>query len=117
MTIIGSFLKGCALGLLASAMSIGLAIVLIGLAGMVSAQSANCGPHDAVVARLAAGYGESRRSIALGANNAVVETFVSAETGSWTITVTAPGGPTCLVASGQSYQAVNEPLPPPGEDS
>ena len=117
MTMIGSFLKGCALGLLASAMGIGLAIVLIGLAGMVSAQSANCGPHDVVAARLASGYGESRRSIALGANNSVVETFASTETGSWTITVTAPGGPTCLVASGQSYQAVNEPLPPPGEDS
>ena len=50
-------------------------------------------------------------------NNAVVETFVSAQTGTWTITVNTPNGTTCLVASGQSYQAVNDPLPPPGEDS
>lgn len=75
------------------------------------AQTANCGPHDVVVARLATGYGESRQSIALGANNTVVETFASAETGSWTITVTTPDGPTCLVASGQEYQYLAEALP------
>ena len=83
----------------------------------VLAQSANCGPHDVVVARLATSYGETLRSIALGSNNTVVETFASAETSSWTITVTTAGGPTCLVASGQSYQAVDVPLPPPGEES
>ena len=77
----------------------------------VHAQSANCGPHDLIVLRLASGYGESRQSIALGANNTVVETFASAESGSWTITVTTPDGPTCLVASGQSYQYLAEALP------
>ena len=92
-------------------------LVFMVLAPLAYAQSANCGPHDVVAARLASGYGENRRSVALGANNTVVETFVSEASGSWTITVTTPGGPTCLVASGQSYQAVNEPLPPQGEDS
>jgi hypothetical protein len=82
-----------------------------GAALPVFAQSTNCGAHDVVVARLATGYGESRQSIALGANNTVVETFASAETGSWTITVTTPDGPTCLVASGQSYQYLAEALP------
>ena len=82
------------------------------LAAPVSAQSArNCAAHEAVVARLAEAYGESRQSIGLGANNAVVEVFASAETGTWTITVTAPGGPTCLVAAGQAYQQVAEALP------
>jgi hypothetical protein len=77
----------------------------------VQAQSASCGPHDRVVAGLATGYGESRQSIALGNNNTVVETFASEETGTWTITVTTADGPTCLVASGQSYQYVAEALP------
>jgi NAD(P)H-dependent flavin oxidoreductase YrpB (nitropropane dioxygenase family) len=66
-----------------------------------------CAPHADVVAD---GYGETRRSIALGANNTVVETFAS-EGGSWTITVTTPGWPTCLVAAGQAWQATNDPLP------
>ena len=87
------------------------------MAGPAQSQSANCGPHDIVVARLATGYGEVRQALALGANNSVLEIFASDVSGTWTITVTTPDGPTCLVASGQSYQAVTEPLPPPGEDS
>ncbi len=94
------------------AQTLALAFGLAG-AGMVPAfaQSTNCGPHDRVVAGLATGYGESRQSIALGSNNTVVETFASEQTGTWTITVTTPDGPTCLVASGQSYQYVAEALP------
>lgn len=83
-----------------------------------SAQNArNCAPRDAVVDRLAEGYGESRQSMGLGANNAVVEVFASDETGTWTITVTTPNGLTCLVASGQSYEELAEALPAKGNDA
>lgn len=94
------------------AQTLGLAIG-VGLLGpgLAAAQSTNCGPHDRVVEGLAKGYGEARVSMALGSNNTVVETFASAETGTWTITVTTPDGPTCLVASGQSYQYLAEALP------
>jgi len=88
----------------------GLALALA-CGGPAYAQSGNCAPHDLVVERLASGYGESRQSIALGANNSVVEVFASAESGSWTITITAPGGLTCLVASGQAYEYLAEALP------
>ena len=88
-------------------------------AGTVAAQAQqrNCGPREVVVARLAEGYGETRQSIGLGANNAVVEVFASEETGSWTITVTTPNGMTCLVASGQAYEALAEALPAKGNDA
>ena len=65
-------------------------------------QARNCGPREIVVERLAEGYGETRQSIGLGANNAVIEVFASEESGTWTITVTTPNGQTCLVASGQA---------------
>ncbi|WP_375280721.1 hypothetical protein [Pseudooctadecabacter sp.] len=81
------------------------------MASAPAAQSRNCGPHAVVVERLAAGYGESRQSIGMSSNNTVVEVFASTETGTWTITVTQPGGPTCLVASGEAYQNLNEDLP------
>lgn len=81
------------------------------LASPAAAQGASCGTHEAVTARLAEGWGESRQAIGLGADNAVVEVFASAETGTWTITVTQPGGPTCLVASGDAFEAVAEALP------
>lgn len=77
----------------------------------------NCAPRDAVIERLSEGYGETRQSIGLGANNAMVEVFASDETGSWTITVTAPGGLTCLVASGQSFEEVTDALPAKGNDA
>ena len=77
----------------------------------------NCGPREIVVDRLADGYGETRQSMGLGANNSVVEVFASDETGTWTITVTAANGVTCLVASGQSFEGLSEQLPAKGEDA
>ncbi len=90
-------------------------LVATGLAG--PAFAANCAPRDAVVDRLASKYGESRQSMGLGANNAVVEVFASSETGTWTITVTSVHGVTCLVASGQSFEALDEVLPVDGDDA
>jgi hypothetical protein len=87
------------------------AVALALLTTQSNAQSSNCARHDIVVERLAVGYGESRQSIGIGANNTVVEVFASLDTGSWTITVTAPGGPTCMVASGQAFQALADGLP------
>jgi hypothetical protein len=90
-------------------MSFGIGAALLA-ANPVMAQSGNCADHAQVVERLGTHYGESRQSIGLGQDNAVVEVFASMDTGSWTITVTRPGGPTCLVAAGQAYQYLNEPL-------
>ena len=96
------------------ALSFGFA-ALIAATNMAHARAAqNCAPHEAVVERLAEGYGETRRSIALAGDNSVVEVFASAETGTWTITVTQPGGPTCLVASGHAYETLAESLPAQG---
>ena len=93
------------------------AALLIATTTDIAAQSRNCAPRDAVIDRLAEGYGETRQSMGLGANNAVVEVFASSETGSWTITVTAPNGLTCLVASGQGFEQLAEALPPKGDDA
>jgi len=70
----------------------------------------NCAPRQAVLDRLAVGYGETRQSVGLGANNQVVEVFASDATGTWTITVTLPDGLTCLVASGQAFEHLFEVL-------
>jgi hypothetical protein len=63
------------------------------------------------MARLATGYGETRQAIAMGANGTIVEIYANLQGGSWTITVTTPGGPTCLVAAGQNYEAQAQPIP------
>lgn len=97
-------------------MTFGLGAMILA-AQSVNAQTRNCAEHAAVVERLAVRYGESRQSIGLGTDNSVIEVFASLETGSWTITVTQPGGPTCLVAAGQSFQRVSEELPTAENDA
>lgn len=93
------------------------AVVFCAVAMPVQAQGANCAPRDTVVTRLAERYGETRQSIGLGANNAVIEVFAAQATGTWTITVTSANGVTCLIASGQAYETMAEALPQPGEDA
>ena len=96
----------------------GLAATVALMATGADAQNArNCAPRDLVVTRLAEGYGETRQSIGLGANNSVIEVFASDETGSWTITMTAPNGITCLMASGQAFEMLAESLPTQSNDA
>ncbi len=75
-----------------------------------------CAPRDAVVQKLAEDYGESRQSIGLGHDNSVVEVFASLASGSWTITVTRASGLTCLVASGQGFETLQEQVPAQGAE-
>ena len=91
-----------------------LGLAVLAPAGVAEAQMrGNCAPRDQVVERLETRYGETRQSIGLGANNAMMEVFASADTGTWTITVTTAQGVTCLVASGQAYETLAETLPTP----
>lgn len=94
-----------------------LAALVAALPMGAAAQTANCAPRDTVIERLASKYGETRQSIGLGSNNAVVEVFASAESGSWTITVTTVQGLTCLIASGQAFETLAEALPAADEDA
>ncbi|MCB1341372.1 MAG: hypothetical protein KDK24_09975 [Pseudooceanicola sp.] len=88
---------------------------LILAAAPAAAQNSDCGPHESVVATLAAKYGETIKAMGLEQRGAMLEVFASDETGSWTIVVTAPGGLTCLIASGQGFDAVGEILGPTNE--
>ena len=80
-------------------------------AAEVNAQTGNCAAHATVVERLATRYGESRQSMGLGFDISVIEVFASDDTGTWTITVTRPGGLTCLVAAGEAYQQMAAMIP------
>lgn len=93
------------------ALSLGL---LLGAAVAVTpalSQNSNCATYAMITERLAQGYGETRQSVALASGNALIETWANLDTGTWTITVTQPGGPTCLAASGQAFELTSDPLP------
>ena len=96
------------------ALSLGVGAMILATGHAFAQQPRKCADRDRVVERLATGYGETRQSIGLGANNAVIEVFASLETGTWTITVTTPQGLTCLVASGQAFENTQDELTPTG---
>ena len=98
-------------------MTIGLGLMVLAADHVSAEATGNCAPREMVLERLADRYGETRQSIGLGANDAVVEVFASHESGTWTITVTTAAGLTCLVASGQAYEPLAEALPPQGNDA
>lgn len=88
----------------------------LGFAGLILATQAGfaapqCGPRATVLEQLSTKFGETRQGIGLAANTQIMEIFANTETGSWTITVTLPDGMTCLAASGQNFDSINEELP------
>lgn len=89
-------------------MTMGLGIMVLA-AQQVHAR--NCAPRHEVVKRLTETYGETRQGMGIARQGAVMEVYASKQSGSWTITVTLPDGMTCLVALGQTYQAMAEALP------
>ena len=91
---------------------LGLQIGAAAFGGAAHAETAVCADRDTIVERLETQYGETRQAIGLASASQVMEVFASAETGSWTITVTRPDGMMCLMAAGQHYERLEEELTP-----
>lgn len=95
----------------------------LGLGGFVwatqhaHAQPNNCAKRATIVERLQSKFGETKRSMGLGRNNAIVEVFASQSTGTWTILVSLPNGMSCLVASGESWEQMAKHAVAPGKDA
>jgi hypothetical protein len=96
------------------ALSLGFAGVILASQPGV-AQGGQCAPRDDVIAYLSEKYGETRRSIGLAGQGAVMEMHAADATGTWTITMTLPDGVTCMIASGQGYETLTEELPAAGD--
>lgn len=97
-------------------LTMGLSLMVLAADRLVAQDAQRCASRQAVLTHLSESFGETRQSIGLGANNAVVEVFAS-QSGSWTITVTLPNGMTCLVANGEAFEQLAEALPAQGNDA
>ena len=64
-----------------------------------------CGERDKILARLEQKHQEKPQALGLSADGGVLEVLVSPE-GGWTILVTYPERPTCIVAVGQAWQSL-----------
>jgi hypothetical protein len=62
-----------------------------------------CGDRGAILKRLEQRHEETPQALGLSADGGVLEVLVSPE-GGWTILVTYPKRPTCIVAVGEAWQ-------------
>ena len=91
-----------------------LGIIAAGVAVLVSATALlntalgqpACAERKAVIAHLKAKYQEEPRELGLANNGGVIEVLSAPNGASWTIIVTMPHGPTCLVAAGKNWEKV-----------
>ncbi|MFM9841995.1 MAG: hypothetical protein ACKVOI_03400 [Dongiaceae bacterium] len=93
----------------------GLNIVIILAGAAMSAvpafAQAACGGHADILKHLAERYGELPHAVAFTDQGGLVEVAVSPQ-GSWTIIVTVPGRPSCIVATGKEWETVAETVEP-----
>jgi len=69
------------------------------------AQSAQmvCGERVEIVNALQAGHQEQKTAAGLSGNGGLVELFTG-NSGTWTLLLTLPGGPTCLLGAGEAWE-------------
>ncbi len=69
------------------------------------AQAPRCGPWADTTAGLWENYGEAVAAEMIDTRGGVLHLFASPETGTWTLTLTRPGGLTCGISAGGDFQA------------
>ena len=95
-----------------SAKALGLILLLAGFLALepsaADAQRPRCGPRATMVEWLEKQFDEKRSGVGISREGRLVEVFTSGS-GSWTILMTFPGGPTCLVLSGKNWHPIETP--------
>ena len=64
-----------------------------------------CAERRAIAEKLAGDYAETPVAMGLAAGGLIVEVFAS-PSGSFTILVTRPAGPSCIVAAGEGWESL-----------
>ena len=76
------------------------------------AQRVPCGDGAQIIAHLEKEWGEDPAVIALDAAGRMVRILANPESGTWSLLVTGPGGPTCLVMSGGAWEPIPSTVDP-----
>ena len=72
-----------------------------------------CHSHAALAEMLNQKFAEQPSAVGLQANGHLVEVFVSNDRTSWTIVVTRPDGWSCIVAVGEHWESLPDPIASP----
>jgi hypothetical protein len=81
------------------------ALLLAGtlMGGPAEAAPKLCGDRGQILARLEQAHEETPQALGLSGDGGVIEVLVSPE-GGWTMLITYPKRPTCVVATGEAWQ-------------
>jgi hypothetical protein len=86
-----------------------IAIAAAALGGMLGGSAVQagqlCGERDALLKELELQFEETPQALGLGVDGGVFEVLVSPQ-GGWTLLVTYPRRPTCVVATGEAWELV-----------
>ena len=91
---------------------LGIATVIIsaalgGTAMTAASTSANaemlCGQRDNIIDELRKTWQEDRTAIGLSNNGGILEVY-SSDQGTWTLLLTMPDGPTCMIGAGEHWE-------------
>lgn len=82
------------------------------LAGLLTIQQTNCGPHETILHKLRNGFNEEIAAKGLTESGIGFELTIST-TGTWTVLLVYPNGKACIADSGTQFQVIHWPL---GED-
>lgn len=93
-------------------LSLGLGALMLATGHAFAAPS--CAPREALTGHLAERFGETRRGVGTAMRGARLVEIYASEGGSWSIVVTDPRGISCLLATGEGWEATLEALPPDG---
>ena len=86
-------------------------IAAAGVIAMTSGAEAQmlCKERAEVLAQLSTGYKEAPTAMGLASNGALIEVLTSSEDGrTWTIIITQPNGVSCVMATGESWQILEQ---------
>lgn len=83
--------------------SVLLAIMITASIFPSSAQSQICASHESMAAGLKQNFGEEVQAIGITSVGALIEIYTSPR-GTWTVVLTIPNGPSCLIADGVDFQ-------------
>lgn len=99
-----------------TALVLGTVVLSTAMVGNAVAQNSPvCTPHDRLVEHLSKSFGEAMTAAGVDGRGNLVQVFSSAE-GSWTIVVTIPGGPTCVMSAGEGWTREQLATMPTGEE-
>ena len=85
----------------------GAAVVLIAMSAIpatAATASPPCAPRPELLKQLAKQFHEQPAALGLTSNGSLIEVLTSDDGSTWTIMITQPKGPSCLVAAGASWE-------------